>query len=169
MDIEELRARQAPLKELYRDQPEKAVVPIGATGSYVEPGTTVTVDSFIGPVRAGQHAALGGYGTDACSADMLMEALLGCAGVTIRVVALAMRLEVRGGTLRAEGTFDARGSLGVDRSVPVGIGPVRIIAELDTDATDQQLAKLGELAERYCIVAQSLKELPELEIRRATS
>ena len=169
MDIAELRERQAPLKELYSGQPEKAVVPLAATATWADPRMTTPVDTWAGPVRSGQHPALGGFDGDACSADMLLEALLACAGTTIRVVALAMRLEIRSATLRADSSFDARGSLGTDKSVPVGIAPVTVTAVLDTDADDRQLARLAELADRYCIVAQSMKLTTEIVIRRAAS
>lgn len=168
MDISELRARQAPLKARYTEHPEMATVALKATASWADPAMTTTVDTWAGPVRSGQHVSLGGFEGDACSAEMLVEAVLACAGTTIRVVALAMRLEVRSATLRAESSFDARGSLGTDRSVPIGIAPVAVFAELDTDADDAQLARLAELAHRYCIVAQSLNVPTQIMIQRAS-
>lgn len=169
MDIAEMRARQAPLKELYLSDPAKAYVEIGATAAFVEDGVNVTVDTALGPVRAGQHPAVGGTPDDKCSAEMLLEALLGCAGTTIRAVALAMRIDIRGGTLRAEGNFDARGTLGVDKSVPVGMGQAVVTVEIDTDAEDDRLARLAELSERYCIVAQTLAIAPKIVITRAAA
>lgn len=165
MDVAELRARQAPLKQRYQDDPRSAVTPVGAQASWSEPGITTTVEGWAGPVRAGLHTATGGDGDDACSADMLMQALLGCAGVTMRSVATAMRLDVRSARLRAESTFDARGTLGLSREVPVGISAVRITAELDTDADDPSLARLAELTERYCVVARSLNVPVEIVVR----
>ncbi|HET8602101.1 MAG TPA: OsmC family protein, partial [Segeticoccus sp.] len=117
-------------------------------------------------VRAGLHPATGGDGSDVCSGDMLLEALLACAGVTLRSVATAMRLEITSADLTAEGTFDARGTLGIDRSVPVGVTGITITAALDTDATDDQLARLAALTERYCVVGQTLAQPPEIVVRR---
>ncbi len=167
MDAAQLRAAQAPLKERFRADPATAVTPISATGDWSEDGITATIEGFAGPVRAGLHTATGGDGSDACSGDMLMQALLGCAGVTLRSVATALGIEVRSAELVAESTFDARGTLGLDRAVPVGIGPVVVTVVLDTDADDAQLAKLAELTGRYCVVGQSLREEPRIEIRRA--
>lgn len=167
MDAAELRAAQAPLKERFRADPDSAVVPVSATGDWSEPGITATIDGFVGPVRAGLHAATGGDGSDACSGDLLMQALLGCVGVTLRSVATALGIDVRRAELVAESTFDARGTLGLDREVPVGIGPVVVTVVLDTDADDARLAKLAELTGRYCVVGRSLREEPVIEIRRA--
>lgn len=167
MDAAQLRAAQAPLKERFRADPATAVTPISATGDWSEPGITATIDGFAGPVRAGLHTATGGDGSDACSGDLLMQALLGCAGVTLRSVATALGIVVRSAELVAESTFDARGTLGLDRDTPVGIGPVVVTAVLDSDADDAQLAKLAELTGRYCVVGQSLREEPRIEIRRA--
>ncbi|GGO87323.1 peroxiredoxin [Nocardioides phosphati] len=167
MDAAELRAAQAPLKERFRADPGSATTPVTATGDWSEPGITATIEGFAGPVRAGLHSATGGDGSDACSGDLLMQALLACAGVTLRSVATALGIDVRRAELVAESSFDARGTLGIDRSVPVGIGPVVVTAVLDTDADDAQLAKLAELTGRYCVVGQSLREEPVVEIRRA--
>jgi uncharacterized OsmC-like protein len=166
MDVTELRARQAPLKDRYRDDPAAARTPIAATADWRDDGITATVDGWAGPVRAGLHRATGGDGADACSGDLLMEALLGCAGVTLRSVATAMRLELRDVRLRAEGFFDARGTLGLDRSVPVGVQDVVVTAEVDTDADDAALARLAELTDRYCVIAQSLREPVRFAVRR---
>ncbi|HSX66637.1 OsmC family protein [Nocardioides sp.] len=167
MDAAQLRAAQAPLKERFRTDPESALIPVSATGNWSEPGITATIDGFTGPVRAGLHTATGGDGSDACSGDLLMQALLGCVGVTLRSVATALGVDVRRAELVAESTFDARGTLGLDRDVPVGIGPVVVTVVLDTDADDARLAKLAELTSRYCVVGRSLREEPVIEIRRA--
>jgi uncharacterized OsmC-like protein len=166
VDVTELRARQAPLKERYRAEPEAADTRATATADWRDPGITATVDGWAGPVRTGLHAATGGDGTDACSADLLLQALLGCAGVTLRSVATAMRLDLHNVRLHAEGHWDARGTLGLDRSVPVGIQDVVVTAEVETDADEATLARLAELTERYCVVAQSFKEPPRFVVRR---
>lgn len=167
MDAAGLRAAQATVKARYREEPGAALTPVAATGDWSEPGITATIEGFAGPVRAGLHTATGGDGSDACSADMLMQAVLGCAGVTMRSVATAMGIAVRRAELTAESTFDARGTLGLDREVPVEVGPIVVTAVLDTDADDAQLAKLAELTGRYCVVGRSLREEPVIEIRRA--
>ncbi|TXL61192.1 OsmC family protein [Aeromicrobium terrae] len=167
MDASTLRAIQAPLKQKYRDDPSTAATPLRALGSFESPGVSCVVDTWAGPVRAGLHPATGGDGSEACSADMLLQALLACAGVTMRSVATAMNVEIRGARLTVEGSFDARGTLGVSREVPVGVQDVRLRAELDTDADDATLAKLGELTERYCVVAQSLGAQPSFEVTRS--
>jgi uncharacterized OsmC-like protein len=166
VDVTELRARQAPLKQQYRDDPASARTAVSATADWRDPGITTTVDGWAGPVRAGLHTATGGDGTDACSADMLLEALLGCAGVTLRSVATAMRLDLREVRLRADASYDARGTLGLDRDAPVGVQDVVVTAQVATEADDAALAKLGELTERYCVVAQSLAQRPEFVISR---
>lgn len=166
MDAAALRELQAPLKRQYRDNPGSARTPIGASGDYREPGVTCTIDGWAGPVRAGLHPATGGHGLDACSGDMLLEAVAGCAGVTLRSVATAMGVEIRSAQVRVDGVFDAKGTLGVDRDVPVGVQDVVVAVELDTDADDATLAKLAELTERYCVVAQSLREMPRFTVTR---
>jgi uncharacterized OsmC-like protein len=166
VEISELRARQAPLKQRYRDEPAAARTAISATADWRDPGITTTVDGWGAPVRAGLHPATGGDGTHACSADMLLQALLGCAGVTLRSVATAMRLELGAVRLRAEGYYDARGTLGLDRAVPVGVRDLVVTIEASTAADEASLAKLAELTERYCVVAQSLAERPRFVIRR---
>ena len=163
---DELRAAQAPLKQQYRDIPESAMAAVHASGTFSEPGITATVETWSEPVRAGLHPSTGGDGVDACSGDMLMEALVGCAGVTLRSVATAMSIPVHSAEIRAEGVFDARGTLGVDREAEVGVQNVRIIAIIDADATDEQLERLATSTERYCVVGQSLKTPPAVEIKR---
>ena len=166
MDAATLRELQAPLKRQYRDEPDSARTPIRARGGYRESGITCTIDGWAGPARAGLHPATGGDGQDACSGDMLLEAIAGCAGVTLRSVATAMGIDVRSAEVRVDGIFDARGTLGVDRSVPVGVQDVVVSVELDTDADDAALTKLAELTERYCVVAQSLRETPRFTVTR---
>jgi uncharacterized OsmC-like protein len=163
----DLRAAQAPLRDRYRTDPAAAITPTEATGAFVDDGITVTVAGFAGPVRAGLHAAVGGTGDDACSADMLLEALIGCAGVTFRSVATAMRIPYDDVHVTAASTWDARGTLGIARDIDVGVAPIHVSIELVTDADDATLTKAAELTERYCVVGQSLKHPPVIEIRRA--
>jgi uncharacterized OsmC-like protein len=167
MDATALRALQAPLKQHYRDDPESARAHLHAEADFSDAGITCTVQTWAGPARAGFHPSTGGDGSDACSGDMLLQALLACAGVTMRSVATAMGIELRGGSLRAGSDMDARGTLGVSREAPVGLGPIEMVAELDTDADDATLAKLAQLTERYCVVAQSLAPPVHLTVRRA--
>ncbi len=167
MDAKTLRDLQAPLKEQYRADPATARSPLTARGDYRDGGVTCTVDGWAGPVRAGLHSATGGDGADACSGDMLLAALVACAGVTLRSVATAMGLSVRSATLRADGTFDARGTLGVDRAAPVGVHGVVVTIDIDTDADDAALERLARSTERYCVVGQSLRETPQIVVRRS--
>ena len=167
MDATALRELQAPLKQRYRDDPGSARVQLHAGADFSDPGITCTVDTWAGPARAGFHPSTGGDGSDACSGDMLLQALLACAGVTMRSVATAMGIEIRGGRLRASAEMDARGTLGVSREAKVGLGDIDLVAELDTDADDATLAKLGQLTERYCVVARTLARPPHLTIGRA--
>jgi uncharacterized OsmC-like protein len=139
---------------------------VGARGDFRDQGVSCTVEGWSGPVRAGLHPATGGDGTDACSADMLLEALLACAGVTVRAVATAMGVTYRSARLSADGVFDARGTLGIDRQAPVGVQDVAVTVELDTDADDATLERLGRSTERYCVVGQSLREPARFVVRR---
>jgi uncharacterized OsmC-like protein len=166
VDATILRAMQRPLKERYQQDPAAAVTPVHGNGTFQDPGITCTVTGWAGPVRAGLHPATGGDGSDACSGDMLLEALVACAGVTMRSVATAMRLSLSSVRIVATGAFDARGTLGLSRDVPVGLIDVELIAEVETDADDAALEKLAQLTERYCVVGQSLAEPPSLHIRR---
>jgi len=166
MDAAALRQLQAPLKQKYRDDPESAIAAMTASAAFTEPGITCTVETWAGPVRAGLHPYTGGDGADACSGDMLLQALLACAGVTMRSVATAMGVGVTGGRLTASADMDARGTLGVSRETRVGLGDIEVVAELDTDADDATLAKLAELTERYCVVAQTLAPTVRLTVRR---
>jgi uncharacterized OsmC-like protein len=166
MDAAGLRTLQAPLKEKYRADASAARTPLAARGDYGGPGVTCTVQGWAGPVRAGLHPATGGDGGDACSGDMLLEAVLACAGVTLRVVATAMGLTVRSAELRAEAAFDARGTLGLDRTVAVGVSPVLVTVDLDADVDDAALERLATATERYCVVGQSLREPARIVVRR---
>ncbi len=167
MDRESLRAAQAPLRARYRAEPSSAIAPLSARAAWSEPGITCTVDGWAGPVRAGLHTATGGDGSDACSAEMLLQALLGCAGVTMRSVATVMDLDVRAARFEGTCVYDARGTLGVDREVPVGVRDVVVRAVLDTDAADTDLARLASSTERYCVVGQSLNVPVRIVIERA--
>jgi uncharacterized OsmC-like protein len=166
LDAAGLRELQAPLKQRYRDDPATAVTQLHARATFSDPGVSCTVQGWAGPVRAGLHPATGRDGADACSGDMLFEALLACADVTLRSVATALGVAIQAATLTAGATLDARGTLGISRDVPVGCRDIAITAELDTDADDETLAKLTELTERYCVVGQSLREPVTLTIRR---
>lgn len=166
MDRATLRQQQAPLRERYAADPASALTPLHATADFRDDGVTCTVDGFAGPVRAGLHRATGGDGEDACSGDMLLEALLACAGVTLRSVATAMGLTLGEVTARAESSFDARGTLGIDREAPVGIGPVTVTFTVDTDADDAALERLATSTERYCVVGHSLRDLPRVLVVR---
>ena len=167
MDAVQLRETQAPLKQRYRDEPGTACAQMHAEADFSEPGITATVQTWAGPVRAGLHPSTGGDGSDACSGDMLLQALLACTGVTMRSVATAMGVDVRSARLSARGEMDARGTLGVAREVPVGFGSITVDAVLDTDADDATLGRLAQLTERYCVVAQTLAQPPRLTVRRA--
>jgi uncharacterized OsmC-like protein len=168
MDRDELRALQAPLKERYREEPEAAVVTLHATGSLGD-GVSCSVRTGRALAEAGLHPAGGGDGTLLCSGDMLLEALVACAGVTLRAVATSLEIPIRSGTVRAEGDLDFRGTLGVDKQVPVGFKEIRLAFDLDADATDAQLATLQQLTERYCVVYQTLAKAPELTTTLQTS
>jgi uncharacterized OsmC-like protein len=162
MTAEELRALQAPLKARYREEPAAALVTLKARGTLGAEGVTCKVDTGRALVEAGLHPATGGDGPAACSGDMLLEALAACAGVTLRAVATALGIAVRGGTVTAEGDLDFRGTLGVSKEVPVGFTAVRLHFALDTDAGAEQLATLLKLTERYCVVYQTLQKPPRL-------
>ena len=165
MRPEDLRALQAPLKEAYRTTPEQAVVTLRATGRLDETAVSCHVDTGRAMVEAGLHPATGGTGLEACSGDLLLQALVACAGVTLRAVATALGLPVRGGEVRAEGELDFRGTLGVSKEAPVGFRAIRLHFALDTDATAEQLATLEKLTERYCVVLQTLRTPPALSVR----
>jgi len=167
MQTDELRAIQAPLKERYRDDPDAAVVTLGTTATLGE-GVTCKVRTGKAVADAGLHPATGGDGAALCSGDMLLEALAACAGVTMRAVATSIGLAVEG-QIRAEGDLDFRGTLGVDRDAAVGFRSIRLTFDLDTDAPDQQVDKLIELTERYCVVLQTLVATPAPAVTWARS
>lgn len=155
MDADQLRALQAPLKARYREEPHAAVITLTACGSVGE-GIACSVETGKALVEAGLHPSGGGTGLQACSGDMLLQALVACAGVTLKAVATALGIEITNGTVRAEGELDVRGTLGLAGEVPVGFKAIRLHFDLDTDATGEALAKLLELTERYCVVYQTL-------------
>ncbi len=165
MDQDALRSIQAPLKECYREDPGAAVVTLAADGSLGE-GVTCSVQSGRALVQAGLHPASGGDGLSACSGDMLLEALVACAGVTMRAVATSLGIEASG-TVHAEGDLDFRGTLAVDRDAPVGFRAIRLRFDLSSDASDEQLDTLLKLTERYCVVFQTLANTPSLSVERA--
>lgn len=166
MNAHELRELQAPLKAKYRENPAAAVVTLHAEGDVDALGIACKVDTGRAIVEAGLHPATGGTGLQACSGDMLLEALVACAGVTLKAVATALGIELRAAKVRAEGDLDFRGTLGVEKTAPVGFREIRLRFELDSDATDEQRAKLLDLTERYCVVYQTLKNPPPLTIAR---
>jgi len=168
MDGDALRAMQAPIKERYRDTPEAAVVTLKAEGRVDDQAISCKVDTGRALVTAGLHPATGGSGLEACSGDMLLEALVACAGVTLKAVATAIGVEMRDATVRAEGDLDFRGTLGVDREAAVGFRDIRLIFDIDTDAPQDKLDQLLKLTERYCVVFQTLNTRPNLSARIAT-
>ncbi len=163
MNREELRGIQAPLKERYEEEPTAAHVTLRASGT-LEDGIACSVQTGRAIAKAGLHPATGGDGSLLCSGDMLLEALVACAGVTLRAVATSLGVEVRSGTVTAEGDLDFRGTLGVDRDAPVGFRAIRLSFDLDTDATLEQLETLNRLTERYCVVFQTLQSGPDLSV-----
>ena len=169
MEANELRSIQAPLKERYREDPNAALITLKAQGRIGE-GITCKVDTGKAVVDAGLHPATGGNGLNACSGDMLLEALAACAGVTLGAVATSIGVTIREGTVLAEGDLDFRGTLGVSRDVPIGFQRIRLYFDLQTDASDDQLATLLRLTERYCVVYQTLRGSPEINVsHRATT
>jgi len=164
MKAEDLRALQAPLKQKYKENPASALTPARAEGRLEIDGVACVVRAWHGETKAGLHPAGGGSGELACSADMLLEALVGCAGVTLGAVATAMGIPVRGGRVIAEGLWDARGTLGVDRAAPVGLTEVSVRFELETDADPAKVARMIETTERYCVVFQTLRTPPRVSV-----
>ena len=162
MNVDQLRELQAPLKARYRDEPDAAVITLKARGEIGQEGLACRVETGRALVEAGLHPATGGSGLQACSGDMLLEALAACAGVTLSAVATALGIEVRKGTVEAEGDLDFRGTLGVAKEAPVGFTAVRLRFALDTDAGEEQLAALLKLTERYCVVLQTLRSPAEI-------
>ena len=160
MDADALRALQAPLKQQYRDEPEAAAITLTAEGDIDDAGIACKVATGRALVTAGLHPATGGSGLEACSGDMLLEALVACAGVTLKAVATAIGVEVRSAHVHAEGDLDFRGTLGVDREAPVGFSDIRLTFEIASDAPQEQLDQLLKLTERYCVVLQTLRSGP---------
>lgn len=156
MRSEDLRALQAPLKERYRDKPGAAILILRAEGALGE-GVACSVDTGRALVEAGLHPATGGTGVQACSGDMLLQALVACAGVTLSAVATALEIPIQGGRVLAEGDLDFRGTLGLSKEIPVGFSEIRVHFDLESTASPEQLAKLIELTERYCVVLQTLR------------
>src|SRR5688500_7259963 len=163
MKADDLRALQAPLKDRYRKEPAAAVVTLRAEGRIGE-GIACRVDTGKALVEAGLHPATGGSGTQACSGDMLLEALVACAGVTLKAVATALQINLRDAKVLAEGDLDFRGTLGVAKDAPVGFREIRLRFDLDTDAPEEQRKKLIELTERYCVVLHTIRNAPAVHI-----
>jgi uncharacterized OsmC-like protein len=164
MNADELRAKQAPLKQLYRDKPEAALIPAHAEGILDLDDVAIKVRSWHGDVTAGLHKAGGGSGELACSADMLLEAMVACAGVTLRAVATAMGVTIRKGTISADGIWDARGTLAIDRAAPVGLTEITLRFDIDSDADQTKLERMIQTTERYCVILQTLKNPPKLSV-----
>ena len=164
MNADELRAIQAPLKDRYRAEPQAARITLKASGA-LDSAIACKVETGRAIATAGLHPATGGSGAELCSGDMLLEALVACAGVTLKAVATALGLELRAGRVLAEGDLDFRGTLGVAKEAPVGFSDIRLTFELDTDAPQDQLDALLKLTERYCVVLQTLKRPPSIEAK----
>jgi uncharacterized OsmC-like protein len=163
MDSAELRAVQAPLKARYREHPEEATITLRARARLDDAAVTCKVETGRALVEAGLHPATGGDGLAACSGDMLLEALAACAGVTLRAVATALEIPIKGGTVNVEGDLDFRGTLGVTKDQPVGFKEIRLRFDLDTQAPAEQVTKLLSLTERYCVVYQTLRQPPTVK------
>ncbi|MGQ0547254.1 MAG: OsmC family protein [Betaproteobacteria bacterium] len=163
MNAQELKALQAPIKERYTQDPGAAVVTLRAEGRVGE-GIACRVDTGRALVEAGLHPATGGSGTQACSGDMLLEALVACAGVTLKAVSTALQIDLRDAKVTAEGDLDFRGTLGVAKDAPVGFREIRLAFELDSDASEEQKKKLVELTERYCVVLQTIRNSPRVGV-----
>jgi len=164
MDADSLKAMQAPIKQRYRERPEVAVVTLRAAGEIGE-NLSCSVATGRAMVEAGLHPATGGSGLQACSGDMLLEALVACAGVTLNAVATALGLNLRGARVSAEGDLDFRGTLGVAKDAPVGFRDIRLGFDLDGDFSDEERANLIRLTERYCVVYQTLRQPPPIAVR----
>lgn len=164
MNAEQLRAVQAPIKQRYRDTPDAARVPARAEARLDPSDIACTVPHWHGETRAGLHPATGGSGELACSADMLLEAVVACAGVTLRAVATAMGVSIRSGRVIAEGVWDARGTLGIDRGVPVGLTDISLRFDVDCDADTAKLERMIQTTERYCVILQTLRNPPRISV-----
>ena len=167
MNSTELRALQTPLKDHYRSNPDAALITLRAKAKLGE-GVTCKIETGKALVAAGLHPATGGDGLSACSGDMLLEALVACAGVTLNAVATALGIELRDASLEAEGDLDFRGTLGVSKEAPVGFQNIRLTIQLDTDAPPDQIATLLRLTERYCVVYQTLTHSPKIDVTTAS-
>jgi uncharacterized OsmC-like protein len=167
MNADELRSIQGPLKDQYRQTPDAALITLKAQGRLGE-GVSCKIETGKGLVVAGLHPATGGTGLSACSGDMLLEALAACAGVTLNAVATALGIALRDASIQAEGDLDFRGTLGLSKEVPVGFQNIRLKITLDTDASEEQLATLLRLTERYCVVYQTLARPPAMTVTRQT-
>jgi uncharacterized OsmC-like protein len=168
MERDQLRTVQAPLKERYREEPQAAIVTLRASGTLGE-GVSCSLETGRALAEAGLHPATGGDGTQLCSGDMLLEALVACAGVTLRAVATSLGFAVESGTVRAEGELDFRGTLAVDREAPVGFRSIRLHFDLEAEASDEELETLLKLTERYCVVFQTLAAPPQLSAELSTA
>jgi uncharacterized OsmC-like protein len=166
LDAEHLRTLQAPLKDRYRSEPQAAVITLKARGRLGDESISCKVETGKALVDAGLHPATGGDGSFACSGDMLLEALVACAGVTLKAVATVLSVPLRGGVVSAEGDLDFRGTLGVDKLAPVGFSTIRLRFDLDSDASQEQLDKLITLTERYCVIYQTLRNPPSVSLTR---
>ena len=164
MDASELRALQAPLKSRYKATPDAAVITLRATGEIDSASIVCKVETGRAIALAGLHPLTGGSGLELCSGDMLLEALVACAGVTLKAVATALEIPLRSGRVTAEGDLDFRGTLGVDRTAPVGFAAIRLSFDIDAEATDEQIATLIKLTERYCVVFQTIQQKPALDV-----
>jgi uncharacterized OsmC-like protein len=169
MNDEQLRALQAPLKQRYRAHPGAALITLQAEGQLGDDSITCKLSTGKAMVEAGLHPATGGDGLSVCSGDMLLEALVACAGVTLKAVATALSIPLRGGDIRAEGDLDFRGTLGVDKQAPVGFRDIRLSFRLDSDASDEQLETLQKLTERYCVIYQTLCNPPAVKVSRSSA
>ncbi len=163
MNAAELKDLQTPIKARYRDNPDAAVITLKAQGAIGE-GVTCSVETGRALVEAGLHPATGGTGLHACSGDMLLEALVACAGVTLNAVATALELDVQEARITAEGDLDFKGTLGIEKQAPVGFRDIRLSFDIDGDLTADQLATLMKLTERYCVVYQTLKSSPPIDV-----
>jgi uncharacterized OsmC-like protein len=168
MNADDLRALQAPLKDKYREDAASAVVTLTARGALDDAQIVCKVETGQALVEAGLHPATGGDGSQACSGNMLLEALVACAGVTLKAVATALGIELKGGVVAAEGDLDFRGTLGVAKDAPVGFADIRLSFTLDTDASAEQVASLTKLTERYCVILQTLRQPPPVTLSVAT-
>ena len=167
MDADSLRALQAPLKDKYREAPDAALITLRAKGRLGEEGVTCKVETGRALAEAGLHPATGGSGLELCSGDMLLEALVACAGVTLKAVSTALDIPLKSGTVSAEGDLDFRGTLGVVKDAPVGFAQIRLTFAVDTDAPQEKLDQLLKLTERYCVVYQTIKSGPPVEVKLA--